>query len=225
MSNPGVITLDKAGSRNGRFRRFVVEDNIGESIHLHIDSMRIDFSIPEFLEFSKMIRKSLYELNILSGYSIDNFDEHFLKLCSPWLSSLKKITVESVKLSDLSCVVHVTYRKDLHLRNMLPISKAPAYKYLSGNKDDFLNYNQYNYFNADNESRLLKIKKSIQKHGYPYKQQFIILFNGQNIIRDGQHRAAILANLHGLDHKIQVLRFHFDGKKHLIYAKISNAKT
>lgn len=224
MSNPGVITLNKAESRLGRFKRFVVEDNIGESIHLHVDSMRIDFSILEFFEFSKMIRQSLNELDVLFGHSIDNFDEHFLKLCSPWLSSLNKITIESVKLSDLSCVVHASYRKDLHIKKILPISKVPAYQYLAGDKDAFLNYIQYNYFNTDNETRLLDIKNSIQKNGYPFNQQYIILFNGQNIIRDGQHRAAILAHLHGINREIQVMRFHFTGNAHILHTRKNNTK-
>jgi hypothetical protein len=172
-----------------------------------------------------MVRDSLNALDVLPGYSIDNFDENFLKLCSPYLSSLKKIMIESVRLSDLSCIVHETYRKDLQIKKILPISKVPAYKYLSGNKNDFLNYNQFNYFNSDNESRLLDIKKSIQKYGYPYNQQYVILFNGQNIIRDGQHRVAILAHLHGLDYKIKVLRFHFEGEKHLIHTNMPKAKT
>ena len=55
MSNPAVITLDSVNSKKGQFKRFVVEDNIGESLHLHIDNMRVDFTVNEFLEFSIMI--------------------------------------------------------------------------------------------------------------------------------------------------------------------------
>ena len=68
MSNPAVITLANASSRKGKFKRFVIEDNIGESMHLHIDNMRVDFTIKEFLEFSQMIRESLTELNLLGKY-------------------------------------------------------------------------------------------------------------------------------------------------------------
>jgi hypothetical protein len=59
MSNPAVITLDNAGNRRGKFKRFIIEDNIGEAIHLHVDNMRIDFTIKEFLDFSSLIRVSL----------------------------------------------------------------------------------------------------------------------------------------------------------------------
>ena len=58
MSNPAVIVLDEVKkSKKSVFKRFVLEDNIGEAIHLHVDNMRIDFTIDEFLEFSSMIRE------------------------------------------------------------------------------------------------------------------------------------------------------------------------
>ena len=41
MSNPAVITLSNASSRKGKFKRFVIEDNIGESIHLHMRQYEI----------------------------------------------------------------------------------------------------------------------------------------------------------------------------------------
>ena len=115
MSNPAVITLDNASSRKGKFKRFVIEDNIGESIHLHIDNMRVDFTINEFLEFSKMIKESLKVLDLLQGYELEIFDEYFLKECSNYLPNLKSIKIEEVKLSELKCIVHSNYRSDLNL--------------------------------------------------------------------------------------------------------------
>ena len=97
MSNPGVITLANANSKKGKFQRFVIEDNIGESIHLHIDNMRVDFTVEEFLEFSKIIRKSLLDLNFIDGLNIDNFDEHFLMECSSYLPKLQSTEIEEVK--------------------------------------------------------------------------------------------------------------------------------
>ncbi len=104
MSNPAVITL--ANASKGKFKRFVIEDNIGESIHLHIDNMRVDFTINEFLEFSKLIRASLKDLDILCDYDIDKFDEHFLRECSSLLSNLISIEKEKNKLKDLFAISH-----------------------------------------------------------------------------------------------------------------------
>lgn len=224
MSNPAVITLDNASSKKGKLKRFVLEDNIGESIHLHIENMRIDFTIKEFLEFSKMIRESLIELDFLGGYSINDFDEHFLKECTDFLPDLKKIAIEKIELSKLKCIVHSNCRSDLNLTKLAPISDIPAYKYLKGDKQEFINYRQHNYFNMNNEKRLLQTLWSIEKNDYPYEDKYIVLFNGQDIIRDGQHRAAILAHLYGLDYKVKIMRFCFQGKNHLIQSNKSNFK-
>lgn len=224
MSNPAVITLADASGRKGKFKRFVIEDNIGESMHLHIDNMRVDFTIKEFLEFSQMIRESLIDMDFLQGYKLENFDEHFLKECSDFLPKFQKIEIEEIELSKLKCIVRSNYRSDLNLMKLSPIDEIPAYKYLKGNKKDFLKYGQYNYSGMNNEKRLLKLVESVRKNGYPHLDRYIITFNGQDIIRDGQHRAAVLAHVYGVDAKVKVMKFYFDGKSHLMYINKNNFK-
>ena len=224
MSNPAVITLSNASSRKGKFKRFVIEDNIGESIHLHIDSMRFDFTINEYLEFSRVVRQSLKELKILKEYDLENFDEHFLLDCSNFLPNLQNINIEEIKLSELKFIVHSNYKKDMNIIRLKKISETPVYKYLQGKKEDFLKYDQYHYFGMDNEKRILDLFDSIKNHGYPYLDQYIILFNGENIVRDGQHRAAVLAHLYGVDFKAKILRFNFKGNNHLLKLNKKNLK-
>jgi hypothetical protein len=214
MSNPAVITLDNV--TKGKFKRFVVEDNIGESIHLHIDNFRIDFTIQEFLLFATMVRKSLRELDILHGYKLDSFDEFFLKQCTSYLPYLSKITIEDIALSKMKCIVYRRYFKYFKIAKKVSIKNTPAYKYLQEDMNDFITYKQYNYFDINNEQRLLKLCDSIKNNGYPQHNQYIILFSGEDTIRDGQHRAAILAHLYGLDAKIKVMRFKFSNKKHRV---------
>ena len=70
MSNPGVIILDsckksifqKILNRNS-FRYFQIEDNIGESIHLHFDDFRIELSISDFFEVCDAIKEALNNFN------------------------------------------------------------------------------------------------------------------------------------------------------------------
>lgn len=225
MSNPAVITLVDASNYKSKFRRFVVEDNIGEAIHLHIDNMRIDFTVQEYLDFTSMIKCALNELEILPGFGLESFDEHFLKECAPYLSKLQKISIEGVKLSRLSCIVHSKYGSKRNSLKLVPIHKTPAFKYLEGKTAAFKSYEQFNYFNVSNESRLLKTFESIKRNGYPFNDQHIVLFNGQDIVRDGQHRAAILAHLYGLDFKAKVVCFHFSGRNHLMKIKKENLIT
>lgn len=222
MSNPAVITLDNASSKKGKFKRFVIEDNIGESMHLHIDNMRVDFTIDEFLEFSRMVRQSLEDLDILNGYDINDFDESFLKKCSKYLNNLVNIKIEKIKISDLKCIHRFNPIKDLYLTKLVKIEDTSAYRYLKGVDKSFEMYPQYNYFKNDNIQRLESLKESLKKQ-YPLNNKYIILFNGQNIVMDGQHRIAILADIYGLDTDIEIMRFYFKGNKHFYRSFISNS--
>ena len=49
---------------------------------------------------------------------------------------------------------------------------------------------QQNLLAQSNRQRLISIFESIRKNGYPFNDEYIIVFNNQNIVRDGQHRAA-----------------------------------
>jgi len=224
MSNPAVITLSKASGKRLPIKRFVIEDNIGEAIHLHVDNMRVDFTIKEFLEFSKMIRGSLEEMNLLAEYKLESFDEYFLKECAPFLSDLNTIRVKKVRLLDLKCIVNIPLHRDLILQRLLPITKTPAYLYLKGNKSKFKEYSQFNYHSCSNEERLNSILKSIKDNGYPYQDAHLILFGEENIIRDGQHRAAVLAHLYGVDYDVDVQVFDFMSSFHVFRVHGNNLK-
>jgi len=225
MSNPAVITLASLNGRNNTFKRFQIEDNIGESIHLHVDNMRIDLSVNEFLDFSDKVRKSLSELNLFHGYDINCFDSRFLHECGNLLYGLSKISIEDVFLSDLRFIVREKIYKDLMLYRVVSIDKTPAFRYLNGDKKDFVTYNQFNYFGINNKDRLLNLLSSIKDNNYPHNEKYAILFNGQNIVRDGQHRAAVLAHLYGIDAHIKVMMFHFDGNRHLFKKNANNFKS
>jgi len=222
MSNPAVITLASANTKGSKFSRFVLEDNIGESIHLHVDNTRVDFTITEFLDFSKLVRESLTNLDVLCGYKLKDFDEHFLNECSAYLKNLKKIEIEEIRLEKLRCVVYSKYKFGLKFMKLLPVRQTPAFRYLQGDKTDFLSYEQYNYLGINNESRLLNLLELMKDDKFKADGSGIVLFNGQNVIRDGQHRAAILGHLSGLDSNIKVIRFTFAGKDHLLRVAIKN---
>jgi hypothetical protein len=220
MSNPAVIELGNAGSRKGKFKRFTIEDNIGEAIHLHIDNMRIDFTIKDFLEFSSMVKESLDKIDFLCGYKIDSFDQLFLRSCAEFLPNLVDIKIEEVKLSGLR---YVKPLKDKYgLSKVLSVQDLPAYKYLKGDKSEFLNQSRYDYFSIGSEDKLLNNLALFKDNKYPVDDKYIVLFDKQNYIRYGQDLAAVLGYLYGLDSKIKVMRFYFKGKKHLLKPFKSN---
>lgn len=171
-----------------------------------------------------MIRESLRVLDLFKGYSLENYDEHFLKECSEFLPNLKEVKIEEIPISKLKCVIYSRYRSCKNIIKLVPVTKTPSYKYLIGDKDDFLNYYQYNYYGINNEKRLNETLQLIKQNGYPSEDKYIILFNKQNIVRDGQHRLAILAYLYGLEIKIKILRFVFECNDHIIKKNRHNFK-
>ena len=77
MSNPAVIMLTNTSTKSGG--RFKVEDNIGESMHIHYDNFRIDLTIKEFLKFTEVIEESLVNLLNNKRFNINNFDPLIIK--------------------------------------------------------------------------------------------------------------------------------------------------
>ena len=222
MSNPAVITLANSKAQKDKSNKIVIEDNIGESIHLHLDKLRFDFTIKDFIDFSTTVREAFTSLEKLKGFKIEDFDEHFLFECSEFLPDLLSIELDEISLKDLKCIVKKKIRHDLIIEKILPIIKTPSFKYLKGDKKEYFKYEQFNYLEIDNEKRLLELVDSIKKNGYPHFNKHIILFNNQNIIRDGQHRASILAHMHGLDYRINVMRFNFKQNRYSLMINYKN---
>lgn len=211
MSNPGVIILDKIFWPNGSPKKFQVEDNIGEAIHIHLDDLRFELSISSFLSLAELVGESLLAMGCLPEVFFQ--DPHFGKQCLPYLKDFIGINIEEIALGDLKCVVY-----EDGIEKVVPLDGTPAFLCLKGDKDRFINYQQYNLFGQDNISRLEGLARSLRENGYPFKGQYITLFSGQNIIRDGQHRASILLHLYGPQKKVQIQRICFRGKKHHIYS-------
>lgn len=68
-ANAGVIILHSEEVIEGAFKRdfrFVVDDNIGEGIHIHYKNMRLDFSVSDFLKVSNSCKKCLEDM----GYNV-----------------------------------------------------------------------------------------------------------------------------------------------------------
>ena len=211
MSNPAVIILDKVSKWKGKLNRFQIEDNIGESIHIHIDDMRFDFTISEFLELNKLIEQSLESLDLFNGYNLKSFDPIFLKDISRMIPYISNINIEEIEISKLKCITRFKLVNDIYWIKLRKIKNIPAYQYLKGNQKEFLSYKQNNLIDKDNSERINRTLASIKKNGYPFNEQYIILFNNQNIIRDGQHRIAALAHLNGLNSKVKVMRIDLNG--------------
>ncbi|PZW43783.1 hypothetical protein LX95_00107 [Mesonia algae] len=206
MSNPAVIILSKSAHTKNKF---VVEDNIGESIHLHYNDLRIDLNTKEFLNLEKVIENSLEELIDIKNFELKYFDPSFIQSISSFLPDLKKVTIENIEIEKLI----IQRQGFLSLPVLKPINQSRVLRALRGDKEENNSYNQINLFGKSNHERVKDINDLIRTKGYPYNDKYIILFNNQNIIRDGQHRASSLI-YNGFKGDIPIIRFHFKNSKY-----------
>ena len=212
MSNPGVVTLATLRNIGKNIERFDIEDNIGEAIHIHLNNIRIDLSIRDFLQVAENVEESLQHISMSDRIEIGQFDPLFLYQMGGLVNQISSVVVEERRLSELTCLVRRNIRKVGTVMFPSKIEHAPAYQYLTGESSRFQYYSQESYSGIDNEGRLDNILESIKTGGYPLDDRRIVLFGEQNFIRDGQHRACVLAFLGGVDQTVPVTVVRFNGK-------------
>lgn len=155
-------------------------------------------SYEELIELNNLLSKKIDEAYNLK-YSIKNFDPIYLSIFL-WkrINKIRDIIVEEEYLDNL-CVPE---GKD----GVKKIENTPYYKTLKlGKEINIQSIFNSNHVNETHYERIIKIKKSIENNGYPYKEQYIIVYNNENKIRDGQHRACTLKYLYG-NIKIPIMR-------------------
>ena len=66
-----------------------------------------------------------------------------------------------------------------------------------------------NHYGETNFERVINVLESIKKYKYPLDSQYIIVYNNENKIRDGQHRACALRYLYG-NISIPIMRIYYN---------------
>lgn len=108
MSNPGLIVLAVAPSTLPNLKRFVIEDNIGEAIHIHWNEIRLDFTIEEFLCFSNEVRLNLEKLSSHGIANLTQLPSIFLNSLGNKVLHIREIRTERRLLNDL----RITFKND-----------------------------------------------------------------------------------------------------------------
>jgi hypothetical protein len=207
MSNPGVIKLanGKVGNRS-----VWLDDNIGESIHLHIDDWRIDFSVSDFFSFCDELKKITWDLIDIKGFHSENWDARFMWQLSPYLSHIKEIKEEVISLKELSVLDDEGLLVDL--------DKCARVRALAGEISiDDTKERKSNYVNETNQSRLDSCLEFVKRYGYPVDNKHIIVTGRRNLIIDGWHRASCLIELYK-DKKVPIKRIIFEEGAFELYA-------
>lgn len=212
MINPGVVTL---ASLNGfeyvNFPyRFCVEDNIGESIHIHFKDIRLDLSVEDFTALADKAEGIIDKLVDAPGFEARRLDRTILLGLSAQLPYLTRVRIEKIRLEDI-----LVDTFDEHGRPMTASLKhSRVLKALYGDtKENDEHRVQFNYFRRGsceritNRERIRYNLEQIREHGYPYGDELIGLW-ANHVIFDGQHRAACLYYLYGnIDVPVQIFEF------------------
>lgn len=203
MSNPAVIKL--AHGRVGKSSVWL-DDNFGESIHLHIDDYRVDLSFEEFTALYYDLCDILNDLVSVKNLDFRNIDPVFLSLYL-WkkIPTLVSAKIDYVYLEDLMAP-HNSCDK------IYKLSESVGVRALNGDTRESYDARKSHHIAQSEKERMSIILESIKTKGYPYNNQYIVVFGDDNIIRDGQHRASCLYYLNG-NIQIPVLRLGFSDYK------------
>lgn len=220
MSNPGVYTLSRHTMKGNDFR---VEDNIGEAIHLHYEEFRIDLSVRDFYDISDSFAEAANNLINIDGFRIEMLNPVFFSQIADKLADLKGVEIIEVKLKELKvgtflCGIPV----------IRSIKNSRVVKALKGKTKELERYEQENIISQTNMDRLNSNFSSVKEKGYPYNGEYIVIYNGQKFIHDGQHRAGSLYFIDP-EQSIKVLNLDFGGKHNVkwsnwIYFNIKKIK-
>ena len=200
MSNPAVIKLQRKKISNSTVW---LDDNFGEAIHIHIDAIRVDMTNAEFDALYSDLCDAINELVRVDGFDCHCISPVFLEqMLWKMLPQLEAVKIDRVRLKDLVCPAAD--------RTRVPLPESRCVLALSGNESSH-EARESDLSGQTPQERLDAVYESIKQNGYPYKNEYIILYgDDNNIIRDGQHRAACLWKLYG-DTEVPVMRLMFRG--------------
>lgn len=198
MSNPAVIKLQQ--KKIGKTRVWL-DDNLGESVHIHIDDIRVDLSLDSFYKICDDISIAINNLVNVTGFDINDVDPVYLETML-WtrLLDLKRVELDNVELSKMLAPGR---------KGIVPLSESRVVKALNGDTGENDHYRTSHHIGQDSTERLDIIEKSVNKNGYPWNNNYIIMYGSDNIIRDGQHRAGCLYKAKG-NITVPVMRLFFE---------------
>lgn len=218
MSNPAVVFLSNIQINNIHFR---IEDNLGESIHLHYGNFRISLSIEEFIKFADAVEESVEKILLFKMAPLAKLDKEALK--PEWSSNYKKIqdVFETTMALD-ELYMKESYVNCRRIKRIIPLRESGYIKLLSGKNDDIEYYEQSGLYEPSRSEKAEAIKTIIMSEGYPFDNKKILV-DQDGYILDGIKRASCLYYLFGGDTEISVIQIRLDSNTSII-EKIENAE-
>ena len=184
-------------SNNYTFLRAMVDENI---IYLSVRDDSFCLTSEEMIELYGNVINSLFSYYPIDGLDYSNIDgvffEHMLAVDLPFL---KSVTDELVSIDNLSIFSNN--------KEIVSIKNSEHYQMLT-RAVLFDIKTRTNLHNQSHEERFELIKKQLTEFPYGTTGENIVLYNNDNIIRDGAHRAAVLYTKSS-EQMIKVKRYMF----------------
>ena len=200
------------GKDEKKKEKFYVYKNAYKDILINIEFARkininINNKIKMNFEYDQMksIKNIIYmffEKECNTNFSIKKIDTMFLaNFFWKKLYYVENAKIDEIKIDDLY-VMH--QGKDTKILN------TKYYEALEKGKKVYIPsvYNT-NHYGETNFERVINVLESIKKYKYPLDSQYIIVYNNENKIRDGQHRGCALRYLYG-NISIPIMRIYYN---------------
>ena len=199
MSSPAVISL---ANKNINGLHVWLDDNIGETIHIHIDAFRFEFSNEEFNALCEDLCDAINELVRVPGFDCHKIEAvYFETELSNWLKYLRSVKLEKIRLKDIICGAWAGFGGIKNLPDSWGVKVINGEIHSPILKSIFLHDGQTDHARFESSFR------NIKERGYPYNGEYLYLFEN-NRISDGHHRAVALWKLLG-DSEIPIMRLYF----------------
>ena len=213
MSNPAVFELAQA---NIAGQKICIEDNIGESIHLHVGLLRFDMTVKEFQEFAKTLQGVLNAVTP-NFFDVNEYDAYFIERLAADLMNISAVEEILLPLSDLK----ICYEGEDDKILTANLTESPVFKYYSGAAIDLEQFENKGDIFQSNSERADKVFAAVKDN--PNKN-FKICVDGSNRILDGYLTSAAMAQLYGADFKIKASRISFETIDALAIVRRRNRK-
>ena len=210
--------------------RLQIEQQIEGHYHIHYRNIRLEFQnlneigISRFFFAKKFLKYTINEK--LKKIKILFLHTFFSKKAADVLLNDKRFTIneqffnnyllhQKIYKYSLSRIKLKKLKVKLFVKegqHSYPIRESPAYKYLLGDKNAYIDYIEFknkktNFIDHHSLSRFNDLINSINFNGYLDNNPIII--NENNEIIDGQHRASYLLRHYGSNYKVNTLKIIF----------------
>ncbi len=214
MSNPGVIKLVRNKYGN---HVFWIDDNIGESIHIHLDQFRVDLTVNEFLELANDLESVLNYLFQDKGIDVRTIDSRFLNYQLEQILDISEVAQGRAKLSEMIVF------DDL---GACRLPDSERVRFLE-NGMCCMKYKEResNFWSQTNMFRMKEVLSLIRSKGYPFNDEFIMIEKDRHLILDGWHRAACLYYLYGdIEVPVQFVSMNVQSESYKRFLPINELK-